>query len=50
MNNKIESKLELLKYIHQKVRQRLEEMDLYCTDFETTIEELEGLIKNEKNK
>jgi hypothetical protein len=45
LNQNINAKIELLKYIHEKMSTKLEEIDLYVQDVETTLSEIEFLIK-----
>jgi len=40
----IESKLELLDYIQDKIRTNLEQIDTYLTDINTTLEDIKALL------
>ena len=45
--HKIQSKIDLLHYIHNKMLQKLEEQDEYCRDMATTLHDIEFMINAE---
>lgn len=48
MNNKFQSKVELAQYIHQKINQKLEEIDLFMIDLDQTITDMERIVTNDR--
>jgi hypothetical protein len=48
MNDKVNVQLALLRYIQEKMRHKLEEIELYLRDVDTTITEIEVLVNGDK--
>ena len=49
MKERVNEHIHLLKYIQEKMRNKLEEIDLYLRDVDTTITEIEVLINDKEN-